>query len=615
MKSNPRVKGRSFNLRMRLAIVFAVLGLCSISLIGRATYVQLINNGFYQRQGQARYLRDLPIATTRGTIVDRNDEPLAVSTPVISIWANPQEVLDHPEQLPRLSQSLVIGEADLKARLTAKSHKEFVYLKRRINPDVGQRLIDQHFQGLYVQQEFRRFYPQGETLAHILGFTNIDDHGQEGFELAFDRVLRGQLGSQRVVRDAGGEIVENIELIRPAVAGRDMKISIDRRIQYLAYAQLQKGIIENQASGGSAVVMDVNTGEILAMVNLPTYNPNALADSIVAVRRNRAVTDLVEPGSTMKPLTIAAALSAGVIQKETLIDTNPGYITLGRYTIHDVPRNNGVLDVTGVITHSSNVGAAKIGAKISDQFFYNTIRLFGYGSAPGSLFPGEAAGVVPMPAHWSATSKLTMSYGYGLSVSPLQIARAYAALGNGGKLVTPTFLKDQCQASQQIISPKIAHDIVKMMETVVTDGGAKQASILGYRVAGKTGTARKIGLHGYERNHYNSLFVGLVPATKPRYVAVVEIEDPQARFYYGGLVAAPVFQHIMEGTLRLMNVPMDDPAMLLASMKQHPNHPSQSVSTVNAPGLINKSVEKITARLPSIEPGKTINPAREKSND
>ena len=611
MKSYARVKGQSLNLRMRVVIVCIVLGLCSVSLIGRATYIQLINNGFYQRQGQARYLRDLPIATTRGTIADRNNEPLAVSTPVISIWANPQEVLDHPEQLARLSQSLKMAEADLKARLTEKSHKEFVYLKRRINPDLGQRLIDQHFQGLYVQQEFRRFYPQGETLAHVLGFTNIDDHGQEGFELAFDRVLRGQPGSQRVVRDAGGKIVENVNLIRSAVAGRDMTITIDRRVQYLAYEQLQKGLIENQASGGSAVVMDVNTGEILAMVNLPSYNPNALTDSLVAVRRNRAVTDLVEPGSTMKPLTIAAALSAGVIQKDTLIDTNPGYITLGRYTIHDVPRNNGVLDVTGVITHSSNVGAAKIVAKISDQFFYNTIRLFGYGRVPGSLFPGEAAGVVPTPAHWSATSKSTMSYGYGLSVSPLQIARAYAALGNGGKLVTPTFLKDQCQVSQQIISTKIADDIVKMMETVVTDGGAKQASILGYRVAGKTGTARKIGPHGYERNHYNSLFVGLVPASKPRYVAVIEIEDPQARFYYGGLVAAPVFQHIMAGTLRLMNVPMDDLATLLASVKQHPNHRSQAVSTIAAPGQVTTRIDEITAHLPRVGPAETIKSSQE----
>ena len=609
MKSYSRAPGQTFNVRIRLAIVGVALGLCSVSLIGRATYIQLINNAFYQRQGQARYLRDLPIATTRGTIADRNHEPLAVSTPVMSIWANPQEVLDHPEQLVRLGRSLGMGEDVLRARLTEKAHKEFVYLKRRINPDIARTLAEQRFQGLYAQQEFRRFYPQGDTLAHVLGFTNIDDHGQEGFELAFDRVLRGEPGSQRVVRDAQGKIVENVDLIRPAVAGRDVTMSIDRRIQYLAYQQLQKAIDVNHASGGSVVVMDVHTGEILAMVNLPTYNPNALAQSVVAVRRNRAVTDLVEPGSTMKPLTIAAGLAAGAIKKDTLIDTNPGYLTLGRYTIHDVPRNNGVLDVTGVITHSSNVGAAKIVAKLSDHYFYSTIRRFGYGSSPGSRFPGEAVGVVPLPQHWSATTKSTMAYGYGLSVSQLQIARAYAALGNGGKLVIPTFLKDQCPVTQQIISASIAHDVVKMMETVVTDGGAKQAAIPGYRVAGKTGTARKIGPHGYEHNHYNSLFVGLVPASNPRFVAVVVINDPQARYYYGGLVAAPVFQHVMEGTLRLMDVPMDDLPTLLAAL--HRDNQSQTESPRADPNAAINAADEVAAGLPQLDSVEKTPPERE----
>jgi cell division protein FtsI (penicillin-binding protein 3) len=301
------------------------------------------------------------------------------------------------------------------------------------------------------------------------------------------------------------------------------------------------------------------------MVNLPTYNPNAVASAVPDTRRNRAVTDLVEPGSTMKPLTVASALRAGVVTPDTLIDTNPGYMTLGRYTIRDVPRNNGVLNVTGVITRSSNIGAAKIAAKMPDQLFYDSVRDFGYGKSPHSGFPGESAGVFPSPARWSGPSKTTMSYGYGLNVTPLQIAQAYSALGNGGKLIAPTFVKGQRNESQQILEPGIAQEVVRMMETVVTQGGAKQAGILGYHVAGKTGTARKNGPRGYEAGHYNLLFAGLVPATNPRFATVIVINDPRGGKYYGGLVAAPVFHHVMEGALRLMDVPPDDIQSWLAA--------------------------------------------------
>lgn len=298
------------------------------------------------------------------------------------------------------------------------------------------------------------------------------------------------------------------------------------------------------------VVMDVATGEILAMVNLPTYNPNAVTGINPSARRNRAVTDLVEPGSTMKPLTVATALSAGVVTKDTIIDTNPGYLSLGRFTIRDVPRNNGVLTVSGVITRSSNVGAAKIVAKLPDQTFYQSVHNFGYGASPHSGFPGESSGVLPSPGRWSGTSKTTMSYGYGLSVTPLQIAQAYSALGNGGKLIQPTFVKGQHNDSRQVVTPDVARQVIDMMETVVTQGGAKGAAILGYHVAGKTGTARKAGPGGYERGHYNSLFAGLVPATRPRFATVIVINDPQGKVYYGGLVSAPVFHRVMEGALR-----------------------------------------------------------------
>lgn len=562
-RNRPR---NAFNLRQRLRWVALALGLCSVSLVGRAAYVQLVNSDFYQRQGEARYLRELPIKTSRGMITDRNGEPVAVSTPVASIWVNPQELLRTPDRIPELANALGLSVDDLGSRLTQKADKEFMYLRRRINPDDAEKIVALKIPGVAAQREFRRFYPQGEAMAHVLGFTNIDDRGQEGLELAFDEWLRGEAGAKRVIRNRKGETVES-DLLRAATPGKDLTLSIDRRIQFLAYKELRNALVENKAAGGSMVIMDVATGEILAMVNLPTYNPNSLQGAIPDTRRNRAVTDLVEPGSTMKPLTIASALQAGVVTKDTIVDTNPGYMALGRYTIKDVPRNNGVLNVTGVITRSSNIGAAKIAARLPDQVFYDSIHKFGYGSRPGSGFPGESGGVLPSPARWSGPSKTTMSYGYGLSVTPLQIATAYAALGNGGKLIPPTFVKGQHNEARQVIDPQIARDVVAMMETVVTQGGAKQAAVLGYHVAGKTGTARKAGPGGYERGHYNALFAGVVPASNPRFATVIVINDPQGGKYYGGLVSAPVFHNVMDGALRLMDVPPDDIQSWLAAQQ------------------------------------------------
>ncbi|GAB3059150.1 peptidoglycan D,D-transpeptidase FtsI family protein [Stenotrophomonas tumulicola] len=566
----------SFNLRQRLRWVALALGLCSVSLVGRAAYVQLINSDFYQRQGEARYLRELPIKTSRGMITDRNGEPVAVSTPVASIWVNPQELLRTPDRIPELANAVNMSVDDLSSRLSQKADKEFMYLRRRINPDEAEKVVALKIPGVAAQREFRRFYPQGEAMAHVLGFTNIDDRGQEGLELAFDEWLRGEAGAKRVIRNRKGETVES-DLLRAATPGKDLTLSIDRRIQFLAYKELRNALVANKAAGGSMVIMDVATGEVLAMVNLPTYNPNSLAGAAPDTRRNRAVTDLVEPGSTMKPLTIASALQAGVVTKDTLIDTNPGYMALGRFTIKDVPRNNGVLTVTGVITRSSNIGAAKVVAKLPDQVFYDSVHKFGYGSRPGSGFPGESGGVLPRPASWSGPSKSTMSYGYGLSVTPLQIATAYAALGNGGKLIPPTFVKGQHNEARQVVDPDIASQVVSMMETVVTQGGAKQAAVLGYHVAGKTGTARKAGPGGYIAGHYNALFAGVVPATNPRFATVVVINDPQGGKYYGGLVSAPVFHNVMEGALRLMDVPPDDIQSWLAAQESGKTGHSASV--------------------------------------
>ncbi|AJC45906.1 MULTISPECIES: penicillin-binding transpeptidase domain-containing protein [Xanthomonas] len=601
MNKSGRNRPRSnFNLRGRLVLVGAALGLCSVTLIGRAAYVQLINSDFYQRQGEARYLRELPIATSRGMITDRNGEPLAVSTPVESIWVNPQELLRSPDRIPQLAQALELPVDELTAKLSQKADKEFMYLKRRINPDKAHAVVALGIPGVFSQREFRRFYPQGEAMAHVLGFTNIDDRGQEGLELAFDSWLRGKPGAKRVIRDRKGAIVESIDLVKPAQPGKDLTLSIDRRIQFLAYKELRNALVENKAAGGSIVIMDVATGEILAMVNLPTYNPNAVNGVNPDVRRNRAVTDLVEPGSTMKPLTISTALKAGVVTKDTLIDTNPGYMSVGRFTIKDVPRNNGVLTVTGVITRSSNIGAAKIAAKLPDQTFYDQVHSYGYGSSPHSGFPGESAGVFPSPARWSGSSKTTMSYGYGLSVTPLQIARAYCALGNGGRLVTPTFVKGQHEDSKQVLDPAISKEVVAMMETVVTQGGAKGAAILGYHVAGKTGTARKAGPGGYERGHYNALFAGLVPASNPRFATVIVINDPQGAKYYGGLVSAPVFHNVMEGALRLMDVPPDDiQSWLAAQAAGKSGHAPPPAPVEPDPATVPDAAAEVDAALPS----------------
>ena len=569
----------AFNLRQRLKWVGLALGLCSVSLVGRAAYVQIINSDFYQRQGEARYLRELPINTSRGMITDRNGEPVAVSTPVASIWVNPQELMRSPDRIPELATALGMPLDELSQKLSQKADKEFMYLRRRINPDDAEKVVALKIPGVASQREFRRFYPQGEAMAHVLGFTNIDDRGQEGLELAFDEWLRGKAGAKRVIRNRKGETVES-DLLRAAEPGKDLTLSIDRRIQFLAFKELRNALIENKAAGGSMVIMDVATGEVLAMVNLPTYNPNSVGGAAPDTRRNRAVTDLVEPGSTMKPLTIASALQSGVVTKDTTVDTNPGYMAIGRYTIKDVPRNNGVLNVTGVITRSSNIGAAKIAAKMPDQVFYDHVHSFGYGSAPHSGFPGESAGVLPRPARWSGSSKTTMSYGYGLNVTPLQIATAYSAMGNGGKLIAPTFVKGQRNEGKQIIDENIAKEVVAMMETVVTQGGAKQAAVLGYHVAGKTGTARKAGPGGYERGHYNALFAGVVPASNPRFATVIVINDPQAGKYYGGLVSAPVFHNVMEGALRLMDVPPDDiDSWLAAQQSGKMGHAASSLPT------------------------------------
>jgi cell division protein FtsI (penicillin-binding protein 3) len=543
------------------------MGLCSFALVARAFYIQVLDRDFYVAQGQARSLRELPIPTSRGMVTDRNGEPLAVSTPVESVWGNPQELLKAPDRLPALARALGVPLDVLQRKLGQKSTKEFVYLKRRINPDEAKAILALGIPGVSSQREYRRFYPQGEAMAHVLGFTNVDDEGQEGLELAFDEWLRGKPGAKRVLRDGRGHVIENVDLVRAAEPGRDLTLTIDRRIQFLAYRELRNAIASHGAASGSIVVLDVATGEVLAMANLPTFNPNAVGLSDREAHRNRAITDVFEPGSTMKPITIAAALTKGIVTPNTPIDLSPGWMKLGKYTIRD-HQNYGMQTVTGVITKSSNIGATKISARLDDQYFYDFVHRFGYGSKPGSGFPGESAGVLPSPSRWSGTSKATMSYGYGLSATPLQIAVAYAAIANNGVLTAPTFVKGEHGQRRQVIAPKVAHEVMKMMQTVTEKGGtATQGAILGYHVAGKTGTARMFNGRGGYSTRYIAYFAGVVPVDNPRFATVVIVNDPDPAKggYFGGLVSAPVFKSVMDGSLRLMDVPPDDIETWLAA--------------------------------------------------
>lgn len=553
-------RSKPANLRFRLYTVLMVLGLASTALVVRAVDLQVVRKDFYQDEGDSRYLRDIPIQVSRGTIFDRNGEPLAVSTPVESIWGNPQQLLANPEQLPKLATALGVSNAELTERLVQRKDKEFLYLKRQLDPDAARELLDLEIPGVASERAFRRYYPSGEVLAHALGITNIDDRGQEGLELAFDDWLAGKPGLKRVIRDLHGHVVENVEMLREAQPGRDLVLTLDRRIQYLAYRELKAAIAEHDASSGSMVIIDVSNGEVLAMVNQPSFNPNSRIPINPAFRRNRAVTDVIEPGSTMKPFTIAAALESGQWKPTTAIDTTPGTLQLaGGYTIRDF-RNYGVINLTRVITKSSNVGAAKIASSLSSEHMYDVFHRFGFGEVSGCGFPGESPGFLPISKSWGPVEKATISYGYGLSVTPMQMAQAYAALANGGRLRKPGFVKGAVNPDVAVIDPQIAQSVRAMLETVISpEGSGLAAAVPNYRVAGKTGTSRRAAGGSYELR-YVSMFAGMVPATNPRLVGVVVINDPgQGKgAYYGGLVSAPVFSKVMSNALRLLDVAPDN---------------------------------------------------------
>ena len=550
-------RARGPRVRWRLALVFALLALVGVGLLARAVDLQVVRREFLQQQGDMRFLRELPIPVSRGSIFDRNGEPLAVSTPVDSLWADPPVLLAHADRIPELARALDVNAAELQRRLEQRSNMEFVYLRRMMDPVAAQAVLALKIPGVNKQREYRRYYPTGDVTAQVLGFTNINDQGQEGLELAYNHWLSGKPGLQRVIRNRLGQIVQSVDLVREPVQGHSLTLSIDRSIQYLAYQYLSEAYLKYHARAASMVIMDARTGGILAMVNLPSFNPNNIAGSTPRDWRNRAVTDVFEPGSVMKAFTLSAALDSGKWTPTSPINTTPGWYMMDGYTIRDVA-DFGKLNLTSVITKSSNVGASLITATFSEKRLYDMLRGFGFGRSTESGFPGEASGLLPVYTSWRPINRVTISYGYGLNVTALQLAQAYSTLADGGVLHHPTFVKGDDGAPVRVLPEKYAKEMIGMLRTVVSPAGtAPTAMIANYTVAGKTGTAHQAGAGGYLKDEYYAVFCGIVPATDPRLVAVVVVRDPTPD-HYGGVVSAPVFRRVMEGALRLLDVPPDN---------------------------------------------------------
>lgn len=530
-----------------------------VALAGRAFYLQRLHDDFLQQKGDARYSRVIELSATRGMIVDRNQEPVAISTPVESVAASPADIQITPDQATRLARLLAMSADDLERKLS-DHRREFVYLKRQLPPEQAASVVELGIKGVFLQREYRRYYPAGEVMAHVIGFTDINDRGQEALELAFDDMLAGHPGSRRVIKDRLGHIIEDVESIQRPEHGATLMLSIDTRLQYLTFRELRRAVSEHRAKAGSAVVLDAASGEILAMANLPTYNPNNRSQIEAQRARNRAVTDLFEPGSTLKPFTAAAALEAGAVRPESMIQTAPGQLTIGKRTIHDA-HPQGTLTVAQVIQKSSNVGAAKLALALPPETLWKLFNHVGFGSPPESGFPGEVSGRLRAHRSWRPIEQATMSYGHGISVSLVQLARAYTIFATDGMLQPVTLVKRATpMPATRVLSADTAQAVRAMLELAVQPGGtAPRAQVAGYRVAGKTGTARKIEGKGYATNRYVSAFVGFAPVSAPRLIIAVMIDEPSAGQYYGGAVAAPAFSRIAVEALRLLGVAPDAP--------------------------------------------------------
>ena len=543
--------------RLRARLVTGLLALAAVGLFSRSVQLQVLDQQFLAEQGDMRHARVAQMPAHRGAIIDRFGEPLAVSSPVDTVWVNPPEFAEAGDGIAKLARALKRNKQWLAQRVTSNLDRQFLYVARHMDPAEAAKIKALGIPGVYLLREYRRYYPNSEVTGHLLGFTNLDEAGQEGLELAYDLSLAGQDGQKRVIQDGRGRIVQNVESILAPRPGEDLYASLDLRIQYLAYRELKAAIRKHRAKAGSVIVIDVATGEVLAMVNQPSFNPNDRAQYEVARYRNRAATDIFEPGSSIKPFVIAAALASGRYRTDSLIDATP--FRVANKTIRD-KHDLGTIDLSDALARSSNVAMAKIALSLEPVQMHDTLRALGFGEVTASGFPGESAGLLSSADHWRPIGIATMAYGYGLSVTPLQLAQGYAILGAEGIHRPITFRRVQDPVpGERVLSQKVARDLIGLLEEAVTPTGTGiKAAVPGYRVAGKTGTAWKASAGGYSTDRYLSVFAGVVPASRPRLAVVVMLDEPSGLLYYGGDVAAPVFSAVTSGALRLMSVAPDD---------------------------------------------------------
>ena len=543
----------------RSKFIVAMLALAFIGLVGRAAYVQVIGNAFFQRQGEVRFARTLELPASRGRIVDRNGLLLASSVVAPSIWAIPEDVERDAAKLQKLARLLGMTPSELNKRLSDED-KSFVWLKRQVDESVAKQIAELKIAGIYQRKEYKRKYPEGEAAAHVVGFANVENRGQEGAELSFEKQLAGKAGSRRVIKDRLGRVVEAVGDEVPPVDGKDIQLSIDSKVQFFAYQKLRDAVVANKAKSGSVVVLDAVTGEVLALANYPSYTPDNRSRLSGAQLRNIALTDTFEPGSTMKPITVAMALEAGRVTPQTVIHTGPGSYQLDKFTIRDT-HNYGSLTVEGVVQKSSNVGSLKIAQRLNPQEMWDTYTALGYGRKPELEFPGAATGRLRPWKSWRPVEQATMSYGYGLSASLFQMAHSYTAFAHDGQVIPTTLLKSSGATDVQgvrVFSEKNARAVRHMLKMAAGPGGTgQQAQTVGYSVGGKSGTARKQVGKGYASNRYRAWFTGMAPIDSPRIIVAVMVDEPSNGVYYGGAVAAPVFSQVVQQTLRIMGVQPD----------------------------------------------------------
>jgi len=562
------MKTKSSNIR------FAIIILLSVSVISAVLYrmydLQVQDNDFLQMQGEKRSMRSVPIQSFRGMIFDRNGEPLAISTPVQSLWVNPSQVDFNEKAWSKLASIIQRDTQRIKSKIKRKKGKQFAYLKRQISPDIAKKISKLKLKGLYLKTEYKRFYPMGEVFSHVLGTTNIDHQGIQGLELLLDETLSGSVGMKTVQKDRYGKNVGQTEYQTAAKNGQNITLSLDSRIQYLAYKSLKQAVVKHQAKAGTAIVLDVKTGEILAMVNEPTYNPNTRFETIDSRFRNRAVTDTFEPGSVMKAFSMVNILQSGKYYPHTSVNTSPGWVKVGGAVVKDF-RDYGELDLGHIIQKSSNVGISKLTLSLPPESLYQTLQQVGFGQETQSSLPGEMKGSLNPNIIDRPFERATLSFGYGMTVTPLQLAQSYAILGDMGRKHPTTFLKQNHPVkSEQVIKPNIAQAVNKMLQLTTQEGGTGiRARVPGYMVAGKTGTVRKVSQQGYDNDHHVAVFAGFVPADRPEVAIVVFVDDPRQDGYYGGVVAAPIFSRIAQGTMRILNIPQQtyDPSEYILAKK------------------------------------------------